>query len=43
MHVLLRLDTRITTRPDERLQAQILQELYSLAGAPVAGTERWRH
>lgn len=29
MHVLLRLDTRITTRLDERLQAQILQELYA--------------
>ena len=29
MHVLLRLDTRITSRLDERLQAQILQELYA--------------
>lgn len=29
MHVLLRLDTRITTRLDEQLQAQILQELYA--------------
>ena len=29
MHVLLRLDTRITTRLDEVLQAQILKELYS--------------
>ena len=29
MHVLLRLDTRITTRLDEGLQSQILQELYS--------------
>ena len=29
MHVLLRLDTRITTRLDERLQAQILKELYA--------------
>jgi hypothetical protein len=29
MHVLLRLDTRITTRLDERLQAQILNELYA--------------
>ena len=28
MHVLLRLDRRITTRLDERLQAQLLQELY---------------
>ena len=28
MHVLLRLDTRITTRLDEALQAQLLQELY---------------
>ena len=29
MHVLLRLDTRITTRLDEGLQAQILKELYA--------------
>ena len=29
MHVLLRLDTRITTRLDEALQAQILSELYA--------------
>ena len=29
MHVLLRLDTRITTRLDERMQVQILQELYA--------------
>ena len=29
MNVLLRLDTRITTRLDERLQAQILKELYA--------------
>ena len=29
MQVLLRLDTRITTRLDERLQIQILQELYA--------------
>ena len=29
MHVLLRLDTRITTRLDERLQAKILKELYA--------------
>lgn len=29
MHVLLRLDTRITTRLDERMQGQILQELYA--------------
>ena len=28
MHVLLRLDTRITTRLDEALQSQLLQELY---------------
>ena len=28
MHVLLRLDTRITTRLDEALQTQLLQELY---------------
>ena len=27
-HVLLRLDTRITTRLDEALQSQLLQELY---------------
>ena len=29
MHVLLRLDTRITTRLDEVLQEKILQELYA--------------
>ena len=29
MHVLLRLDTRITTRLDEKLQNQLLQELYN--------------
>ena len=29
MHVLLKLDTRITTRLDEELQAQLLQELYN--------------
>ena len=29
MHVLLRLDTRITTRLDEVLQAKILKELYA--------------
>lgn len=29
MHVLLRLDTRITTRLDEALQTQLLQELYN--------------
>ena len=29
MHVLLRLDARITTRLDEALQAQILNELYA--------------
>ena len=29
MHVLLRLDTRITTRLDEALQAKILKELYA--------------
>ena len=29
MYVLLRLDTRITTRLDEGLQAQILNELYA--------------
>ena len=29
MHVLIRLDTRITTRLDESLQAQILHELYA--------------
>ena len=28
MHVLLRLDTRITTRLDETLQNQLLNELY---------------
>lgn len=28
VHVLLRLDTRITTRLDEALQAQLIQELY---------------
>ena len=28
VHVLLRLDTRITTRLDEKLQTQLLQELY---------------
>ena len=29
MHVLLRLDARITTRLDEALQTQLLQELYN--------------
>jgi hypothetical protein len=29
MHVLLRLDTRITTRLDESLQQQLIEELYA--------------
>ena len=30
MHLLLRLDTRITTRLDEALQGQLLRELYDV-------------
>jgi hypothetical protein len=29
MHVLLRLDTRITTRLDEAMQQQLVEELYA--------------